>query len=197
MPRPKHMIAAFAAALLALTAAPALAQVREVEQSGRWTHAATGTEFAERVAGFDRVSITEYTSDGRDASASYRLRRDNGWALVTLYVYPAPSPRCERTFAGIKRDITGAAASAQFVSEGRAASPSGRAANAALLARFSYPAGAINPDFGELRTEAYLFCAQGGEWLVSYRATWTPEVDFGPDVERLLHAIDWPKAIAE
>ena len=58
------MIAAFAAALLALTAAPALAQVREVEQSGRWTHAATGTEFAERVAGFDRVSITEYTATG-------------------------------------------------------------------------------------------------------------------------------------
>ena len=42
-----------------------------------------------------------------------------------------------------------------------------------------------------MRTELYLYCAAGNEWLVKSRATWAADAEFSSDVEALLRAIEW------
>ena len=185
----------FAAATAALSAAPALAQRQVADASDPWVHAPTGTRFPATIEGFERGRVTEYSEDGRDASVGYTMRRGDEWVTVTLYVYPSIADwDCQTTFADVKRNIENHKG-AQLVSEGLGPAPSGRGGPAAFHARYSLPAGAMGERVPAVRSDAYLYCPAGGEWLVKYRATWGAEGDFSKEVETLLRAIAWPKKL--
>jgi len=183
---------------MALAITPAAAQTRIDQPTGDWVHSATGTRFPASLPPFNRGNITEYTSDGRDASVSYRLIRGDVLLLVTLYIYPArPGDSCQAHFDGLKAEVTNGTKTAEMISESRADSPSGKTRGAGYRARFHYPAGAMGPGLGELTSDAYLFCPKGGQWLVVYRATWSAKVDFSADVDQVVRAIAWPTPLGE
>jgi hypothetical protein len=195
MRRKIKLLAGLASALLAVAATAAEAQTAVQNPPDPWIHAPTGTPFPARVGDFERGRVVEYSTDGRDASAGYSLRRGNDWASVTLYVYPVfQGMDCQATFADVKRNIA-AHKGAALVSEGRTPGPSGRGGPTAYHARYQVPAGAMGEKVPEVRSEAYLYCPAGNEWLVKYRATWNAGADFSKDVEALLHEIKWPKKL--
>jgi hypothetical protein len=186
-----RFVLALGVALLAV-AQPAAAQTEVADPPDPWIHAATGTAFPAAVAGFSRNRVIEYSQDGRDAGVNYALSHGDEWLIVSLYVYPAFADLdCEGTYEDARGTIA-AYSGAQLLGEARDPPPSGRGEAAAYHARFLLPAGAIRPDIQEARSDVYLYCPAGGQWLVKYRATGSAGADFAPDVEALLHAIAWP-----
>lgn len=185
-----------AAALAAiLLAAPALAQ-RQVDGAGDpWVHKATGTPFPARLGEFQRVSVYEYSQDGRDASAGYRLERGDQQVTVTFFVFPVISDwTCEQTFDDVKANVAGYEG-AKLLRSTSVAAPLGKGGNDAMLAQYSLPTGSMKIMSGPVRSDAYLYCPKDTPWLVKYRATGTEGFDFTPDVEALMHAIRWPEKL--
>lgn len=182
-------------ALALCIATPALAQKRVENAPDPWVHAATGTQFPATVDGFKRTGIFEYSDDGRDASAGYRLDRDGKWVNVTLYVYPAIDGwTCRQTFDDVKATLD-RYEGGTLVRERLDPPPSGSGAPIAHYAQYQLPAGSMRETMGPVRSDAYLYCPPGGKWLVKYRATGTADFDFGSEVEALLQAIAWPKML--
>jgi hypothetical protein len=189
-------LGAVAAALLAVVAPPAAAQREVAAPADPWVHAATGAAFPTKVGDFIRGRVVEYSEDGRDASAGYQLKRGDQWLSVTFYVYPMwKTGTCDDVFADVKANIARYKGAA-VVAEGREPAPSGRGGPAARYVRYTLPAGAMREDLPAVRSDAYLHCAPGGEWLVKYRASGNADFDFKPEVDRLLHAIRWPAKLA-
>jgi hypothetical protein len=185
-------LAGLAAALLAFAALPVAAQTEVPDAPDPWIHEATGTAFPAEVAGFHRSRVIEYSDDGRDAGVNYALARGEEWLTVSLYVYPTFSDLdCKGTYEDARGTIA-AYSGARLLSEMRDPAPSGSGNAVAYHASFLLPAGAVRPDIPEARSDVYLYCPAGGEWLVKYRATWSAAADFSHDIEALLHAIAWP-----
>lgn len=183
------------ASLLAFVAVPAGAQVQVDNPPDPWTHAGTGTQFPAALSGFQRRQVFEYSEDGRDAGVNYFQRRGDDWANVSVYVYPAISgSNCQAVYEEAKADVTGYAG-ARLVGERMDPPPAGRGAPAAYHARYQLPAGSMRADLPELRSEVYLYCPTGNQWLVKYRATWTLGTDFAPDVETLIRSFEWPGSL--
>ena len=183
------------AALLALAPLPAAAQQEVSNPPDPWVHAATGTRFPATVGQFQRGRVVEYSDDGHDASVGYSMARDDDRLSVTLYVYPVVAGlNCVETYQDAKASIARYAGT-QLVSESRERAPGGVGAPAAYHARYFIPAGSMAANLPAVRSELYLYCPPGDEWLVKYRATWGVDTDFAGDVETLLHAIDWPDSL--
>lgn len=181
-----------AAALLALAPPPAAAQSEVPDPPDPWVHDATGTPFPAEVAGFHRSRVIEYSDDGRDAGVNYAMSRGDDRLTVSLYVYPTLSDLdCRGTYEDARGTVA-AYDGALLLSEVRDPAPSGGGDDVAFHARFLLPAGAVRADVPEVRSDVYLYCPAGDEWLVKYRATWSANADFEHDVEALLHAIAWP-----
>lgn len=187
----------FGAMLLALVAGPALAQ-RDVENApDPWVHAATGTKFPAQIAGFERGRVTEYSEDGTDASASYSLRRDGKFVVVTLYVYPAgDNAPCAEIYADARSHID-KRKGARLVREGRELAPAGQGAPTAYYARYAIPAGGMSEGSPAVTSDLYLHCPARGGFLVKYRASGSEGFEFGPDVTRLLRAMSWPETLGK
>jgi hypothetical protein len=183
---------AAAALALALSSTPALAQREIKDAPDPWVHAATGTKFPAQVGEFKRQRVTEYSEDGRDASAGYRIDRGDLSATVTFYVYPAyPAMTCTAVYEDAKSHIANYKG-ARLLGEGTSTAPSGRGLPVAFEARYNIPAGAMREDLPALDSELYLYCPPSGEWLVKYRASGSEGMDFHKQVETLMHAIAWP-----
>jgi hypothetical protein len=178
--------------LLAFVALPAAAQVQVAAPADPWIHTATGTPFPATVDEFERRQVFEYSEDGRDAGVNYLLRLGADWVNVSLYIYPVISGQdCRKTYEDAKGDVA-AYAGARLLSENLDPAPAGRGDPVAFHARYHIPAGSMRGASSETRSDVYLHCPAGNEWLVKYRATWTTGSDFTADVERLLHSIAWP-----
>lgn len=188
-------LAGMLAGVLAFGALPAAAQVQVANPPDPWIHAATGTPFPARIDEFQRRQVFEYSEDGRDAGANYFLRRGGDWANVSLYVYPTiAGVDCQGIYEDAKANVA-AYTGAQLLSEELDPPPAGRGDPVAFHARYRVPAGSMREDLPETRSDVYLYCPAGNEWLVKYRATWTASTDFAEDVEQLLHAIEWPDGL--
>ena len=186
-----------AAALLALALAPALAQ-GPVETPGPVAHRAAGAVFPERVANFRRTNVYQYDSAGEDMSASYILARGSDRVLVTVYLYPAsrlgPGDRtelCRREFGNVTQAILTGYREPQRQPD--AAAPAVEGVEPALSHRAAYTMtapfmGAEQP----VRSEAYLYCYVGGDWLVKYRATSHAAFDAAGEIERFIGTGPWP-----
>ena len=184
-------LAGLGAALLVL-ALPASAQTEVADPPDPWVHAATGTPFPAEAAGFRRSRVIEYSEDGRDAGVNYALSRGDEWLMVSLYVYPAFTDLdCKGTYEDARATVA-AYRGAKLLGEARDPAPSGRGEGVAYHARFLLPAGVVREDIPEARSDVYLYCPAGGQWLVKYRATWSAGADFEHDIEALVHAIAWP-----
>jgi hypothetical protein len=185
------ILAVLGAALLAL-AAPAAAKREVAHPRDPWVHAATGTSFPAAVGAFRRGRVIEYSADGRDASVGYWLQRGDDNLTVTLYIYPTiPELNCRETFEDAQRSIEDYGG-VQLLGQSLGPPPSGRGAPVARQADYLIPAGTIRADLPELRSEVYLYCPPGDQWLVKSRASWDADADFSSDVEALVRAIQWP-----
>jgi hypothetical protein len=186
-----RFLAGLGALSLAWLAVPAAAQEEVANPPDPWVHAATGTSFPAAVGTFRRGRVYEYSPDGRDASVGYSMRRGDDQVTVTLYVYPTIAElNCRETYEDAKRSIENYAG-VRLLSEVLEPPPSGRGAPVARQADYLIPAGAMRADIPELRSEIYLYCPAGNQWLVKSRASWDSDADFSDDVEALMHAIQW------
>ncbi|OYX47593.1 MAG: hypothetical protein B7Y97_12305 [Sphingomonas sp. 32-66-10] len=184
-------------ALTLLVAGPAQAQREVANAPDPWVHAATGAKLPVSVAGFQRTRVSEYSDDGRDASASYVLRREGGFVSVTLYIYPAAAGlTCVQTFADGQAQIV-RRGGVRLIREARDLPPSGRGTPVAHYARYAIPAGTMGEGIPALTSDLYLHCPAGSGFLVKYRASGTEGFEFGPDVTRLIRSIAWPAALAD
>jgi hypothetical protein len=184
-----------AAAALAILPGSAYAQGAVANPGDPWVHKAAGVSFPVELAGFTRTGVFEYSRDGRDASAAYALQRDGKMVTVTLYVYPAMAGvPCAAEFEGVQMGVA-QYKGATLVRTGSQPGPAGRGQPVALYAQYQLPAGSLRADLPAVRSDAYLHCPADGVWRVKYRASGTAGFDFGPDVERLLHAVRWPEKL--
>lgn len=171
------------------------AQKRIEQQAGPWKHRGAGVVFPDRVGQFERTSITEYTSNGRDGSVGYRLVNDDGTLILTAYLYPkVDGANCAEIFADAASHIAknpGAQEERIWLSP----SPDRARASAALSIRYAMPENYTGEGRPASLSDLYLYCPAKGDWLVKYRATW-----FGgtaenfPDPLDLMSAIDWRAA---
>lgn len=180
------------AAFMILTAplSAATAQ-RDVENApDPWIHQAIGAAFPAKLGEFTRGSIREYSEDGRDASAAYSLARQDGNVTVTIYVFPSQGETCDQQYEGAKQNIS-AYPGARLVGEEPANTPDGTGEAAARTALYELPAGSMHPNLPALRSELYLFCPAGSEWMVKGRASWSGK-DRIPPIAALMKSVNWP-----
>lgn len=174
-------------------AGPALAQGAVDQPDGPWTHSATGVQFPQAVGEYNRNTIHEFDANGNDAGVGYVLRTDQGVLSVTVYVYPAkPGLSCLEAFKSTTTHIENYEGS-EMLSEGMASAPDGNHPGSALYARYRVPEGAVRDGYPELISDAYVYCARDGEWLVKYRANWSGSEATFPDAMVVLQAIEWPE----
>jgi len=176
---------------LMLAALPAAAQ-EDLRIEGDWTHAATGMVFPERLGNAMRTRIHAYDAEQLDVSAGYALRRNGELGFVTLYVYPAsPDRDCAENFAEIERNVAQNYTDVKLLESDRWPSPSGRTPDTAYHARFTMT-GTLDGKEQPLTSESYLFCPEGGNWLVAARGSWGRNSDLRQAFVELLHGLAWP-----
>lgn len=186
------------AALIALPAVAAPAQ-GPIETPGTVSHRAADAHFPERVGDFRRANAFQYDAAGEDMSASYALARGGDRLLVTVYVYPAsrltagasPAQQCEGEFRDVADAVTARNPTARQTD--RQAAPAVADVEPSLTHRATFQmranfAGEEQP----VRSEAYLYCFVGGDWLVKYRATSDASFDASADIEAFIRAGPWP-----
>lgn len=192
------------AALLAAT--PAVAQQR-IDRPGPVPHAQARAIFPEQVGAFRRANVVSYRPDGSDISASYNLARDGGRVLITVYIYPAPrivagpgggdtaavarASRCLAEFEGTNQAVARAHGGAQPLESGPAEAPAGVGAGLAHRSVFRLRANFDNR-MQDIRSEAWLYCYVGGDWLVKYRASSSEGMDATADIEAFIAQGPWP-----
>lgn len=171
------------------------AQKRIEQPTGPWKHRGTGVIFPDKVGQFERISITEYTSNGQDGSVGYRLVNDDGTLILTTYLYPkSEGANCAEIFADAASQIA-KKPGAQEERIRLAPSPDRARPSAALSIRYAMPENSTGEGHPASLSDLYLYCPAKGEWLVKYRASW-----FGgtaenfPDPLDLMSAIDWRAA---
>jgi hypothetical protein len=192
----KTVLAGFAAALFALTALPAMAQPHEIEAVGPWTPPGVDVTFPDRIGDYERARIVEYGPD--DWSAGYTLIRDNKLVnAVTIYVYRTrEGESCDDEYRGSQQALTNANMGATLLSEDSAASPSGRRAGTARIARYGFKA-RYDGELQTVRSDLYLYCKPGTRWWVKARSTWPEREPMDNEPAMLMRAIEWPSSVAD
>ena len=195
-----------AAALLAAPLAPAAAQ-QSIEAPGTVAHAAAATGFPERVGEFRRTSVTRFDEAGRNIAAGYALARGDRRLVLTIYIYPAArlasapgsgqaadiarAQLCRAEFDGVQQVISRQYRDVSLIENGPAPAIAGVEPQLShksvhrLEARFG-------ADVQQVRSETYLYCFVGGDWLVKYRATSHLDLDATSAVETFIRSGPWP-----
>lgn len=189
----KRWLAPIAMGLALMTALPAAAQTEVKDPPPTWSHRAAKVDFPERLGAFERGRIFEYNDDGSDASVGYTLDRDGKLAaMLTIYVYPANDLGCDGTFTDAQAAITRSYQDAKLGPERRLPSPSGATPDAARQVQYTFPFALGGGQPQPVKSELYLYCAPGDQWLVKYRLTYLAALDLDADVAAALRTIRWP-----
>lgn len=189
-----RFLALCAAALATVPALPSMAAAQsQVENpEGVWIHKPSGTAFPRFLGTAERTRITEFTSDGRDVGLSYQMEADNGLLILTYYVYPPISDwSCLETFRDAKASVEKRDIAPKVIGQGVKPSPSGKTADSALYARYTFPEDSMADGAPPLVSDLYLSCSGGSGYLVKYRASWTGSESTFPDVAPLTRQIGW------
>ena len=182
---------------------------KDLDVTGPYTQAASGMVFPERVLDFQRTAITRYDPGGAEEGADYVLEQPGRQAMVSVYVYPAPTELAEALAANLSRDeVAGALymiAEQLFADEEQAIVELNRGAevrdegDTALLQQGqnwpgSYAAFRYDEDaFGKVQrvdSKLYLFPMVGGKWMVKFRIT-APAGNGAAEGERFVRALPW------
>jgi hypothetical protein len=140
----------------------------ELEVEGPWTHP-SGMVFPERVAGFARVSVSQFSGGEDNYGAGYELADGREkLASVTVYVYPNAGLGLDDHFEQVVADVADSHGSppsnrGTVAVEQQGAMANGRAASWAYREAF----GRREQD---LESRALLFVR--GRWFVKYRVTY-------------------------
>ena len=162
--------------------------------------------FPAQIANSVRDTVTLYVEDGSDTGVGYKVIKDGKMvAYVSMFFYPAPSlgsvsdgaraKACKEFFKGVEAEVRSHAPSARLISEQDVPAPFPIFHAKGLRATF---AGGRMFD-GKMQTvhdEAYLYCYAGGEWLVTYRASWLGTYDASQEVNALIRAVTWSEKLA-
>lgn len=176
----------------ALVAAASHAQTIVPNSDGPWTHRGAKVTFPRTLGDFTRVRIAEYSKDGRDASAGYRLRSGEGTLTLTIYVYPhIAGLSCDGIFEDARSNITRYKGS-RLISEWPAPEPAAKGEGKAKVARYHLPQDTFREGVPAMYSDLYLYCPAGEKWLVKYRASWSGKAHQFPDIGALLQQIKWP-----
>ncbi|WP_332811891.1 hypothetical protein [Sphingomonas sp.] len=154
--------------------------------------------FPAAVDRFRRTDVMDFSSNGTDVGANYRL----GDFYVTVYIYPSPAVSaaedlsaaqaslCMAEFEEVK-GIISRHPGAKLVEEGAVPSPSARHPRAGLRAVYALDAiGNRAPK--PYRSEADLYCYVNGNWQIKFRATAPADVAYVTPLSDLMHALAWP-----
>jgi hypothetical protein len=185
-------------AVLLIPSAAAGQTLLQVDPDATYFHEPTGMAFPTAVDHFRRTDIIDYSTNGTDVSAGYRL----GDIYVTVYIYPSPAvpaaedrpaaqaSLCMAEFEEVKRIIS-RHPGAQLVEEGAVPSPSAHHPRAGLRAVYALDAiGNAAPR--PLRSEADLYCYVNDVWQIKFRATAPADLSYVPALSDLMHALAWP-----
>ena len=191
---------------LALAAAPisSAAGQMSIEQPGTVAHGPAGAFFPGRFGELRRISAHQYDEAGRDLSATYQLDRPGGNFLVSIYVYPAPpvtgrrraaarATICQQRFAEAQAAITSRAEfdGTRLIAEDEAPAVVGVAPALRRRAAYSLTGTLVGPRQA-LRSQLFLYCYAGGDWLVKYRATGPADFDSDTIMAELIRSGPWP-----
>jgi hypothetical protein len=189
---PKPPLAASAAALLVLALRPAAAQNTEIKAEGPWEAPGTGMTFPDIVGGYRRVMIRLTNPDSWSAEYS-RIERPETGADIILYLYAwRAQDDCAGRFDSKRGIVVQLNPSTKLRSEGKAPSPTGSQADAAMSARYT-----LNQNGAPSGLEMYQYCKPGSRWWVSYRASWPVEFPLETEAPALMRALSWPADLAD
>lgn len=189
-------------ALLAPSAADGQT-VLTVDADATYIHERSGMAFPAAVDRFRRTNVVDFSSNGTDVGAGYRL----GDLYVTVYIYPSPAvsaakdrpaaqaSQCMAEFEEVKGVIS-RHPGAKLVEEGAVPSPSAPHPRAGLRAVYTLDA-IGNWKAGPVRSEAYLYCYVNGDWQIKFRATAPTDVAYVPALSDLMHTLAWPSPPAK
>lgn len=191
-------------------APPYLATPTTITAHGSWVHAASGMEFPETVAGFQRNAIAHFSADAPDVAVNYRLVAPDGAIDATVYLMPEPllptvglapdaaaavrDDACRREFASRLQEITQVDHAQQLQQERIAPQIAGET-RPGRLARFAYQ-GMFAGRPQELRSQLARFCFVGGGWSVEYRFTYPADFQAAGWIASFVAALRWNGALA-
>ena len=182
---------------------------KDLDVTGPYTQAASGMVFPERVLDFQRTAVTRYNSEGTEESADYVLDQPGRQAMVSVYVYPAPTEIAQALAGSLSRDelagalymiaeqifadeeeaITQLHAGAEMTDEGDTSLLKQGMNWPGNYASYRYDEDA----FGKVQrvdSKLYLFPMVAGKWLVKYRIT-APAGTGTEEAERFIRALPW------
>jgi hypothetical protein len=191
-----------AAALLAMgafvPAQTALAQgPQPIEQVGTYFHRDTDTAFPERVGDYQRTTVYRYDAEAKDVSVSYQRIGPEGRLVLTMYVYPSravPGPResfCRQLFQMTGQVIAMQHSGATRLETGAAPAASGAEPSLSHKSAYAFRT-MFDGEERDVRSELYLYCFVGGDWLVKYRMTAPTSVDSADAVAEFIRSGPWP-----
>jgi len=180
-----------------LPPAPGLAQT-DVSRPGTVAHAGAGTGFPEQIGRFRRAHVLQYDDGGLDLSANYDLETGGGWIRLSVYIYPAPrvteadqGQTCRMIFDQVTGEILRNEDGVRAIESGTAPAAPGVDPALGLYAAHDMTL-RMRQGPQPLRTETYLYCYVGRDWLVKFRISATPGLNLRPEVESFIRNGPWP-----
>jgi hypothetical protein len=182
---------------------------KDLDVTGPYTQAATGMVFPERVLDFQRTAVTRYNSEGTEESADYVLDEPGRRAMVSIYVYPAPTEIAQALSMNLSGDELTAAlymvAEQLFADEEQAIAQlhpgsdmTDEGDTSLLKEGMNWPGNYATYRYDEdafgkvqpVSSKLYLFPMVAGKWMVKYRIT-APEGTGAEEGERFVRALPW------
>jgi len=179
---------------------------QDITADGPYTQASSGMIFPEQMGPFRRQLIRQHDTAGENVSVGYWSGGPDHYAMITVYVYPAPieisvfpapmvkeTPRnlVEGHFQSVKADVLRAWPGMRLVSEEKWTLKQEGRSYEGLRAMFEGP-GHVEYKPTQLVSYAYLFTH--GKWFIKYRVTFpsSHKAMAEPAVENFMTSLTWP-----
>ena len=183
-----------------------LAQPEAMIAQGTFTHEASGMTFPLHVGDFERSTVLRKDTQGRHVSARYDLISMAVSVAVTVDIYPAPpldtvglpsemvavarENLSQQEFESRRRGIMSSHSGAVLVQEGELSLPQSVHPHPGKLAVFEYE-DTFSRQRQPVRSQLYVFCFAGGDWVINYQFTYPRNADALQEVETFMTNLPW------
>jgi len=183
-----------------------LAQPEIVKLQGTYTHPASGMTFPARIGDFERSAVLRKDTQGDHVSARYDLISLAVSVSVAVDIYPAPhfdtaglppemvaaarENLSQREFEFRRRETMSSHPGTVLIQEGEVSLPQKDNPYLGRMAVFEYEdmfARQLQP----LRSQLYLFCFAGNDWIIKYQFTYPRNADAMYEIENFMMNLPW------